>query len=297
MDHRKPDTDTTVDDGGPGPDEVLEIHPGVITGATILGLLIALVVGAASFKQSFSTLYDLALMGNISDPWVTPIAIDGPILAAGVIRIALSQHTDRSTVIGRRFVVAVLIAAGALSMAANAYHSVLLGAGALNAAVAAGIGALAPLMVMVMSDIVAVILRAPRRRRAQVVTAATSPDDALLVTFSEAAGNDDARTVTELVDEHGALDDDVWRTVDLYHNDPACSGNFTSVARKLGIAVSTATRRYDKWLTIQRDIAATKAQAAQHERTPVDAGAHADDAAPADVDDGADRLALVGSPR
>ncbi len=45
----------------PTSEDTLDIHPRVLSGALITGLAIAIIVGAASFKLSFSTLLDLAV--------------------------------------------------------------------------------------------------------------------------------------------------------------------------------------------------------------------------------------------
>jgi len=145
-------------------EDTREIHPAVITWALVIGLIVAFAVTASSFKLSFTTLLDLGSMAGLRDSaWVIPVVLDGPILAASIFRIALSQHTDRATVRGRRFIIAVFALAGVASMAGNAYHAVLTVTD-LNAAVAAMMGALAPLMVMTMGEMMSVAISAPRRR-------------------------------------------------------------------------------------------------------------------------------------
>lgn len=66
------------------------------------------------------------------------VALDDPILAAAVIRTALSQHTDAAITGGRRLVVAVLTVPAILTIAGNADHAVLT-ATVLNAAVKAAL--------------------------------------------------------------------------------------------------------------------------------------------------------------
>lgn len=254
-------------------EDTLDIHPRVLTGALITGLTIAIIVGAASFKLSFSTLLDLAVMAGIdpADAWVIPVALDGPILAAAVIRIALSQHTDAATRRGRRLVVAVLTVSAILSIAGNAYHAVLT-ATVLNAAVAAAIAALAPAMVLTMSEVVAVVLRAPRRRRsttkidtagnpAQVDAPARTGDP----TTRTEVEQDTAATVSGIagIDEdldNGLLKPAVWTSVDLYLAHPDWS--LSDIARHLELHTSTVSRHIKTWTQVQQNIAAERSTAA-----------------------------------
>jgi hypothetical protein len=263
-----PDLDSTSED-------TLDIHPRVLTGALITGLAIAVVVGAASFKLSFSTLLDLAVMAGIhpADAWVIPVALDGPILAAAVIRIALSQHTDAATKRGRRLVVAVLTVSAILSIAGNAYHAVLT-ATVLNAAVAAAIAALAPAMVLTMSEIVAVVLRAPRRRRAATTTPIETPQsfdtttdtariedplDRVASEQSSATAGSALAGIDEDLD-NGLLKPAVWTSVDLYLANPDWS--FSDIARHLELHTSTVSRHIKTWTQVQQNIAAERSTAA-----------------------------------
>ncbi|OZC56063.1 hypothetical protein CH267_10905 [Rhodococcus sp. 06-621-2] len=259
-------------------EDTREIHPAVITWALAIGLVVAFVVTASSFKLSFTTLLDLGSMAGLRDSaWVIPVVLDGPILAASILRIALSQHTDRRTVLGRRFIIAVYALAGVASMAGNAYHAVLTVTD-LNAAVAAAMGALAPLMVMTMAEMMSVAISAPRRRIQE--SASPDPETAsqpgLDDSVSQRTESDLAagtEYLTDLVDDHGFLRDDVWETADLYLNHPDAKGNFSAVARILEINVSTVTRRYDKWIELMQKVAAEKARQRAADRTesePVD---------------------------
>jgi hypothetical protein len=254
-------------------EDTLDIHPRVLTGALITGLTIAIIVGAASFKLSFSTLLDLAVMAGIdpADAWVIPVALDGPILAAAVIRIALSQHTDAATKRGRRLVVAVLTVSAILSIAGNAYHAVLT-ATVLNAAVAAAIAALAPAMVLTMSEVVAVVLRAPRRRRTTTkIDTAGAPAEAAAPartnepTTREEVEQDTAGTVSGIsgIDEdldNGLLKPAVWTSVDLYLAHPDWS--LSDIARHLELHTSTVSRHIKTWTQVQQNIAAERSTAA-----------------------------------
>nr|WP_181715716.1 DUF2637 domain-containing protein [Cryobacterium sp.]QJS06162.1 hypothetical protein [Cryobacterium sp.] len=253
-------------------EDTLDIHPRVLTGALITGLAIAIIVGAASFKLSFSTLLDLAVMAGIhpADAWVIPVALDGPILAAAVIRIALSQHTDAATKRGRRLVVAVLTVSAILSIAGNAYHAVLT-ATVLNAAVAAAIAALAPAMVLTMSEIVAVVLRAPRRRRATTTIETPQPFDTTTTAriddpidraeaeqYSATAGSALAGIDEDL--DNGLLKPAVWTSVDLYLTHPDWS--LSDIARHLELHTSTVSRHIKTWTQVQQNIASERSTAA-----------------------------------
>lgn len=252
-------------------EDTLDIHPRVLTGALITGLTIAIIVGAASFKLSFSTLLDLAVMAGIdpADAWVIPVALDGPILAAAVIRIALSQHTDAATRRGRRLVVAVLTVSAILSIAGNAYHAVLT-ATVLNAAVAAAIAALAPAMVLTMSEVVAVVLRAPRRRATTKIDTAGAPAEAAAPartnepTTREEVEQDTAGTVSGIagIDEdldNGLLKPAVWTSVDLYLAHPDWS--LSDIARHLELHTSTVSRHIKTWTQVQQNIASERSTA------------------------------------
>ncbi|OZD86513.1 hypothetical protein CH260_24025 [Rhodococcus sp. 05-2256-B2] len=248
--------------------EPAEIHPAIIKWALGIGLVVAIAVTASSFKLSFSTLYDLATMARLGDSaWVIPVVLDGPILVAGIFRVALSQHTDRATVIGRRFIIAVYTLAGLASMAGNAYHAVLTVTD-LNAGVAAALGALAPLMVMTMCEMMSIGISAPRHHRAKPTNAAVS-DSAPFDTASVDSADEqlatttgtpsDAEQLEAYIDEEGNLAQVVWDTADVYLNHPTAMGKFNKTADVLGVYPNTVRARYDKWVEFQQKFAAAKA--------------------------------------
>ena len=251
-------------------EDTREIHPAVITWALVIGLIVAFAVTASSFKLSFTTLLDLGSMAGLRDSaWVIPVVLDGPILAASIFRIALSQHTDRATVRGRRFIIAVFALAGVASMAGNAYHAVLTVTD-LNAAVAAMMGALAPLMVMTMGEMMSVAISAPRRR---IITAApVAGDDASTgpASIAEAVG------VEEDLD-NGLLKPAVWTSVHLYLANPDWS--LSDIARHLELHTSTVSRHIKTWTQVQQNIAAERSTA-----TPTIAAAEAHTTTDSDLD-------------
>lgn len=287
MNNRNSDPKThTADDVTPPPTmgQPVEIHPAIVTWALIIGLVVAFAVTASSFKLSFATLYDLAAMAGMRDSaWVIPVVLDGPILAAGIFRVALSQHTDRRTVLGRRFIIAVFALAGLASMAGNAYHAILTVTD-LNAGVAAALGALAPLMVMTMSEMMSIAISAPRHRRTSSVLEATEAEQ------PTATSQTNTEQLHEtLTDEHGTLDQVVWKTVDVYLNHPTAMGKFNKAAEVLGVSPTTVRSRYDKWVNLQQKIAATKAAPQlPTQPAPAESGVEPEDSLenlhPADID-------------
>lgn len=271
MTNRNSDHPAKTSDTHPQPTgQPVEIHPAIITWALVIGLVVAFAVTASSFKLSFATLYDLAAMAGMRDSaWVIPVVLDGPILAAGIFRVALSQHTDQRTVLGRRFIIAVFALAGLASMAGNAYHAVLTVTD-LNAGVAAALGALAPLMVMTMSEMMSIAISAPRHRRGatEPVEVESSQVDETHIRASLGGGDEHSSTdssprdieqIETLTAEHGTLDQVVWDTVDVFLNHPTAMGKFSKAAEVLNVSPSTVRARYDKWANLQQKVAASKA--------------------------------------
>ncbi|OZC56590.1 hypothetical protein CH267_10465 [Rhodococcus sp. 06-621-2] len=237
-------------------EETREIHPAVITWALVIGLLVAFAVTASSFKLSFTTLLDLATMAGMRDSaWVIPVVLDGPILAASILRIALSQHTDRRTVLGRRFIIAVFALAGVASMAGNAYHAVLT-VRDLNAAVAAALAALSPLMVMTMGEMMSVAIRAPRRivttPPAATVDEASNTDTSQRTDPQGTGSTIETTAVDEDVD-NGLLKPAVWASVHLWLENPEMPNS--EIAKKLKIHTSTVGRHLKAWNDVQRKMA------------------------------------------
>ena len=251
--------------------ETVELHPAIIKWALGIGLAVAIAVTASSFKLSFATLYDLGIMANMGDSaWVIPVVLDGPILAASILRVALSQHTDRRTVIGRWFCIAVYTLTGLASMAGNAYHAILTVTD-LNAGVAAALGALAPLMVMTMCEMMSIGISAPRRRTNEGERSTSVVDEFDPPSLAaEASVDDGTDELVALLDEHGTLEPEVWQTADLYQNDPDTKGNFAAVSRRLGVKPPTIARRYDKYSALINKVTAIKADEKQgiHTRRP-----------------------------
>lgn len=164
----------------------------------------------------------------------------------------------------------MLTVSAILSIAGNAYHAVLTTT-VLNAAVAAAIAALAPAMVLTMSEIVAVVLRAPRRRRTttKIDTAGTrdditAPARADVPTDRVEIESSSAGTVSGIdgIDEdldNGLLKPAVWTSVDLYLAHPDWS--LSDIARHLELHTSTVSRHIKTWTQVQQKIASQRSTA------------------------------------
>ena len=183
---------------------------------------------------------------------------------------------------------AVLTVSAILSIAGNAYHAVLT-ATVVNSAVAAAIAALAPAMVLTMSEIVAVVLRAPRRRRVTTTIETPQPFN----TATETARIDDPTDRVEAeqlgatkgstlagVDEdldNGLLKPAVWTSVYLYLAHPDWTRS--DIARHLELHTSTVSRHIKTWTQVQQNIASERSTAA-----PTVAAGHAHSSTTTDVD-------------
>ncbi len=240
------------------------IHPRVLTGALATAIVLTVGIAAASFWLSFAALRDLATMAG-TEPgraWVIPVVLDGAIVATTVTAIALSHHTDPRTVRGRRFVLCVLAVAAGASIAGNAYHATLTST-VMPAFVAAGIATIAPVFLLAMTEVLAVILRAPRAGRLETslsknAIGSMSSREGAPQPVAEPTGEASAQQLSDLLDGFRALHGDVWTTAFLYHKHPEVQGNFAAVARMLKVKTSTVTRRYDKLVQLVVDVAESK---------------------------------------
>ncbi|OZE87876.1 hypothetical protein CH305_01615 [Rhodococcus sp. 15-649-2-2] len=178
------------------PSDVVALHPAILQWALATAVALTVGIAGASFWLSFAVLRDLAVMAGIGpgEAWVIPTVLDGAIVSTTVTAIALSNHTDSRTIKGRRFVVTILRVAASASIAGNSYHAVL-SATVLPAVVSAGIATIAPIALLAMTEVLAVILRAPR--------------GTVGAEFARAAAEEPDRTNTELSHkDHGLSGDD-----------------------------------------------------------------------------------------
>ncbi|OZC88080.1 DUF2637 domain-containing protein [Rhodococcoides fascians] len=245
------------------PSDVVALHPAILQWALATAVALTVGIAGASFWLSFAVLRDLAVMAGIGpgEAWVIPIVLDGAIVSTTVTAIALSNHTDNRTIKGRRFVVSILRVAASASIAGNSYHAVL-SATLLPAVVSAGIATIAPIALLAMTEVLAVILRAPRGTAGEELapSAATEePDwtDADSIQEGQSQSGDDSGGEDgwreEQVDAADSprlqVDDltpEVAETARLRHAHREWS--WARIGRETdGSVASTAMRRYRKW--------------------------------------------------
>ncbi|CCQ13420.1 MAG: DUF2637 domain-containing protein [Rhodococcus sp. (in: high G+C Gram-positive bacteria)] len=245
------------------PSEVVALHPAILQWALATAVALTVGIAGASFWLSFAVLRDLAVMAGIGpgEAWVIPIVLDGAIVSTTVTAIALSNHTDHRTIKGRRFVVTILRVAASASIAGNSYHAVLT-ATLLPAVVSAGIATIAPIALLAMTEVLAVILRAPRGAAGEEsgLSAATEVVDWTDAEFSHeghslsgdnSEGEDGSwGEQVDAADTHrrpvDALTPEVAETARLRHAHREWS--WARIGRETdGSVASTAMRRYRKW--------------------------------------------------
>lgn len=217
------------------------------TAALIVGIALTVGIAGSSFWLSFAALRELAVMAgtDAGRAWVLPVVPDGAIIATTVIGLALSHHTDARTIRGRRFVFAVLIVAAGASILGNGYHATLT-QNSVPAIVAAGIATVAPLFLLAMTEVLAVILRAPRKQRdfeAQADVAHGHRD-------VDAAGISPAGSFME---ETSELAPAVWTTVLVYLENPTWA--YADVAKERGVDPSVVSNHLAQWFDLQKKIA------------------------------------------
>lgn len=154
------------------------IHPWVITGTLVLSLVMTVVIGGVSFDTSFTVLQDLA--GSFGWPagkeWQFPIIVDGTIATSMLIVIALSQHTDRATVLGRNSIRVLQYVAVAVSVGGNAFHAYETQDEQWRSVIAAIIASIAPIFLLAMTEAVKILISAPRRSAPDVVDTPDADD-------------------------------------------------------------------------------------------------------------------------
>ncbi|OZD13001.1 DUF2637 domain-containing protein [Rhodococcus sp. 06-156-3C] len=234
------------------------IHPGILQWALATAVALTVGIAGASFWLSFAVLRDLAVMAGIGEyeAWVIPVVLDGAIVSTTVTAIALSNHTDEGTVRGRRFVVSIMRVAATASIAGNSYHAVL-SSTLLPAVVSAGIATIAPIALLAMTEVLAVILRAPRGVAKPEAAPSALSDESDWTRLE--AGQHGERLDDEPQAEHvvgqsaespsghtDALAPEVAETVRLRHAHREWS--WARIGKETdGSVASTAMRRYRKW--------------------------------------------------
>ncbi|OZE30233.1 hypothetical protein CH256_15070 [Rhodococcus sp. 05-2254-6] len=252
------------------PSDVVELHPAILQWALSTAVALTVGIAGASFWLSFAVLRDLAVMAGIGpgEAWVIPVVLDGAIVSTTVTAIALSNHTDNRTIKGRRLVVTILRVAASASIAGNSYHAVL-SETLLPAVVSAGIATIAPIALLAMTEVLAVILRAPRGavRVEFAPSAATEEPDR---TNTELSHKDQSLSMDDPEGEDGSwgeqgdaadshrrhpdgLTPEVAETARLRHAHREWS--WARIGRETdGSVASTAMRRYRKWEEITAGI-------------------------------------------
>ncbi|OZD70551.1 hypothetical protein CH263_06445 [Rhodococcus sp. 06-1059B-a] len=238
------------------------IHPRILQGALAVAVVLTFGIAGASFWLSFAALRELAVMAGTNEgrAWVIPVVLDGAIVSTTVTAIALSNHVDERTVRGRRFVVAILRIAAAASIAGNSYHAVL-SATVLPAVVSAGIATIAPIALLAMTEVLAVILRAPRTPRGEetmppgegavpVVAGPTNRDVAPEPEpVRDRVGQQTvlaAPDLPDIEDDVDVLSPEVLDTVRLRQLHPEWS--WARIGQETdGVVASTAMRRFRRW--------------------------------------------------
>jgi hypothetical protein len=245
------------------PSDVVALHPAILQWALAIAVALTVGIAGSSFWLSFAVLRDLAVMAGIGpgEAWVIPVVLDGAIVSTTVTAIALSNHTDNRTIKGRRFVVTILRVAASASIAGNSYHAVL-SATLLSAVVSAGIATIAPIALLAMTEVLAVILRAPRGAAGEesAPSAATEVLDSTDAKFNDEghslSGDDPeggdglwGKGINTADSPRPQVDDltpEVAETARLRHAHRGWS--WARIGRETdGSVASTAMRRYRKW--------------------------------------------------
>lgn len=231
------------DSGAVGSPPALTVHPQVLFAALITGIALTVGIAASSFWLSFAALRELAVMAGTNPglAWALPAVLDGAIVATTVISLALSHHTDARTVRGRRFVLAVLVVAAGASILGNGYHATL-APNAVPAVIAAGIATVAPVFLLAMTEVLAVILRAPHK------LAASAGETGVQHPHPNPTP-DETAAPTPITQDSGGLDPVIWATVLVYlqHSD----WSYRDVAAELGVDTATVSTHLAQWFDLQ----------------------------------------------
>ncbi|GGG27599.1 hypothetical protein GCM10007304_46790 [Rhodococcoides trifolii] len=215
------------------------IHPTAFLATVAVSGGLTLAIGAASFVLSFTVLRDLARMAGISNSyaWLLPFIIDGTIMQATLSVITMSYRSDEASRRGRRFFWIMLCVAAAVSISGNAFHAFETRTSTLSPTMAASIATIAPIFLLAMTHGIAVLIRSTRES-----AAAVDP-------VSPANSRSHQSTAPVAPEEPAVLQDDVSSdvldTVRLRHEHPEWSWN--RIGEQLGVAASTALRRYRRW--------------------------------------------------
>ncbi|WP_022888111.1 DUF2637 domain-containing protein [Agromyces italicus] len=142
--------------------------------ATITAVVGTVFIAAGAFWLSFTSLSDLARRSGLDagQSWVWPLIVDGIIVVATVAAVALA----RSRVAWYPWM--LLIAGAAISVAANAIHAIVADTTEAPLMLAASVSAVPPLVLLAITHLTSVLMRAPRKTasaEAAAPAAAKSP--------------------------------------------------------------------------------------------------------------------------
>jgi hypothetical protein len=163
-------------------------------------VLITVVIGAASFVLSFSSLWDLAARSAWPArlAWLWPVIVDGTIILATMAIVALASYRHHRG--NRRFFWAVLCAAAVVSVSGNAVHAVMPGTAPLVPWLSALIACVPPIALLATTHTLAILWRL--RPEKSVDPAAQVQETALAVAVSQVQKWD---AVAAAIHERGLL--------------------------------------------------------------------------------------------
>ena len=153
----------------------IRVQPWAALLIRVAAVMMAIFVGAASFRLSFTALTDVATRGHVpaGQAWLWPCTVDGATLLAtlGVV-VCMSERRER------RFFWAVLLGGLLVSIVGNDLHAILPQGQELPWALRAVVGAVAPVAVVVSIHGLTILMRVRRiktEQKAQAPRAAAKP--------------------------------------------------------------------------------------------------------------------------
>lgn len=150
-------------------EETIQRHPWEDLAIRAAAVVLAVSIGAASIRLSFTTLADIAVRSHVppENAWLWPYSVDGAIILA-----TLGAVVCRSDPSARRFFWAVLIGGLLVSIGGNDLHAVLPPDQELHWALRAVVGAVAPIAAVLSIHGLTILLGRiqPRRIADQRVT-------------------------------------------------------------------------------------------------------------------------------